>query len=529
MFVMIKKCSFLFLMALLLVSCGGMEPVVFDDSHRPGVSMAGASMTGTAVTSSGVGSASEMETIALDSPPQYVGSNQATGFQGDMSLDGQENNVSPPSSVIDAMPGSFIPEGGSPGFDLFNVENPIEIARTNQNAAPAPVPQGSSFQPTLSQGAYGASGSSVGTSFIPDASKREVVVRSYNHTPGTSGLNVGDSFTFSNPTTTYKVRSITVDSIFWDTDGGEQSVTTHNLLLPAASWSSESRGQGSREITQVQGGLFPLAVGNTMSFKVVTKANISPYRWDSFWSCSVINRGFVTVVAGEFDVYIITCSRSSLEEITFYFAPKLGHYVRQEVNSPGNPEVYVREMIAYDRPNLSYSAGVPSRVDNTLMTGISPGSRAKFRSTYLPSRDSLDSKVEDAVRVQQQFNNNARDSLAATSSTVRTPSRTVTVRDAGSSSSSVANVSVQGYPMGINIHLASYKKEKNLDVGWRYLQGKVSVLRGLSSSSLLVDIPSRGGLFYRLFAGPFPSSSSASSICSEVKSAGEYCQVVRTN
>jgi hypothetical protein len=516
MVIRIDKLFTLLLGVWFLASCSDARPVVFNEgSYVPadGSEVAQQPLP-PATRGSQVSSG-----VVLNDPIGGTGGTGGAG--GSRSAAGAQ----PPVSVVDAMPGTFIPEAGEPGFDLFSVENPIELAL--DNAATRTVPRTQVSQPVLTGEGYGASQSATGLSFIPDTAKREVVVRSYNHTPGTAGLNVGDAFTFSNPTTTYNVRSITVDSIFWDADNGEQSVTTHNLLLPAASWSSDGRGQGSREISQVQGGLFPLAVGNTMSFKAVTNANISPYRWESFWSCSVINRGFVKVVSGEFDVFIINCSRSSLDEVTFYFAPKLGHYVRQEVKSPGNPEVYVRELIAYDRPNLSYAAGVPSRVDNTLMTGLSPGSQAQFRSTYLPTKGSVDTKVEEAMKTQEALANATAKSFRPQPTT---PSRTNMKADdmmkdtmANASSSSLSDKG----PSGIYVHLASYKSPKNLDLGWKALLKKIPSLSSFSSTSRFVNVPSRGGDFFRLFVGPFASVNEARGFCTGIKSEGQYCQVMR--
>ena len=503
-------------LGVLLSSCGGLEPVVFQDNVGSSVAMQDGSYGNAPLTE-----------LPTDRP--------SADFAG-MSDNGMQHGagIHPPVSIVDTIPGTFIPEAEESGFDLFNVENPIELSDQGLGSAndTQTSPQ-TVNQSILSGQSYGLG--NTGLSYAPDTTKREVVVRSYNHTPGSVGLNVGDTFTFSNPTTAYTVRSITVDSIFWDADNDEQSVTTHNLLMPAASWSSEGRGQGSREITQVQGGLFPLAVGNTMSFKAVTSANISPYRWESFWSCSVINRGFVTVVAGEFDAYVITCSRSSLDEVTFYFAPKLGHYVRQEVKAPGNPEVYVRELIAYDRPSLSYAAGLPSRVDNTLMTGISPGSQAKFRSTHLPGETSVESDLEDAIAAQRRMagssvRNTFSEGAAQGEAGQEKSDNAVMRRDSSSvqkGSNAVARVLSQEAPSGIYAHLASYQEEENVSIGENVLRTSVPALREASFTSMLVNVPSKGGDFFRLFVGPFSSASEAMSVCNSVRELGRYCQVTQ--
>lgn len=76
------------------------------------------------------------------------------------------------------------------------------------------------------------------------------------------------------------------------------------------------------------------------------------------------------------------------------------------------------------------------------------------------------------------------------------------------------------------VHLASYRsKEASLD-GWRRLQGLYPALLGeLSGHFAIFDVPSLGGRFYRLKAGPFDGASGAQALCRSLSSAGEYCVV----
>ncbi|MCH8862802.1 MAG: SPOR domain-containing protein [Proteobacteria bacterium] len=76
------------------------------------------------------------------------------------------------------------------------------------------------------------------------------------------------------------------------------------------------------------------------------------------------------------------------------------------------------------------------------------------------------------------------------------------------------------------VHLASYRsKEASLD-GWRRLQGLYPALLGeLSGHFAIFDVPSLGGRFYRLKAGPFEGASGARKLCRDLNNAGEYCVV----
>ncbi len=76
------------------------------------------------------------------------------------------------------------------------------------------------------------------------------------------------------------------------------------------------------------------------------------------------------------------------------------------------------------------------------------------------------------------------------------------------------------------VHLASYRsKEASLD-GWRRLQGLYPGLLGeLSGHFAIFDVPSLGGRYYRLKAGPFAGASAARQLCRDLNNVGEYCVV----
>lgn len=76
------------------------------------------------------------------------------------------------------------------------------------------------------------------------------------------------------------------------------------------------------------------------------------------------------------------------------------------------------------------------------------------------------------------------------------------------------------------VHLASYRsKEASLE-GWRRLQGLYPELLGeLSGHFSIFDVPSLGGRYYRLKAGPFEGASGAQQLCRDLNNAGKYCVV----
>ncbi len=77
------------------------------------------------------------------------------------------------------------------------------------------------------------------------------------------------------------------------------------------------------------------------------------------------------------------------------------------------------------------------------------------------------------------------------------------------------------------VHLGSYKSSKMLDRGWQQLQKRFSkILGGEQKSVSRVDLGKKG-TFLRLGVQA-TDSRSASRLCSQLKSSGQYCTVMRT-
>lgn len=76
------------------------------------------------------------------------------------------------------------------------------------------------------------------------------------------------------------------------------------------------------------------------------------------------------------------------------------------------------------------------------------------------------------------------------------------------------------------VHLASYRSEEAAEAGWQLLRGRYPDLLGqLSGNFSMFDVPSLGGRYYRLKAGPFEGAGGARELCRKLNDAGEYCVV----
>ena len=87
------------------------------------------------------------------------------------------------------------------------------------------------------------------------------------------------------------------------------------------------------------GALWPLRVGRTVSFDETRTTTLPSFgierRTTLRWDCSVRETRSVSVPAGDFDTFHVSCKAYRqdffllLQTITWDYAPSLGHYVRR--------------------------------------------------------------------------------------------------------------------------------------------------------------------------------------------------------
>lgn len=77
-----------------------------------------------------------------------------------------------------------------------------------------------------------------------------------------------------------------------------------------------------------------------------------------------------------------------------------------------------------------------------------------------------------------------------------------------------------------SIHLASFVRAKNVQLGWLIYQARYSELLK-EKFPLTMDIVKDGTQYHRLLAGMFKSKQQAKDICNELKEVKQYCRVVK--
>lgn len=157
---------------------------------------------------------------------------------------------------------------------------------------------------------------------------------------------VGRSFAFDDGRreTVLRVRG---ELLTWRKNRFSTAVAYRNFLIPSLSWESRTRKSRSR-ITAPARMLWPLRVGNDQRFEVTqiveAKGDARPRggkarsEFKHSWRCVVERTERLTVPAGTFDTYRISCFRyrpgTTIWRQTriYHYAPRVGHFIsRQDI------------------------------------------------------------------------------------------------------------------------------------------------------------------------------------------------------
>jgi len=150
--------------------------------------------------------------------------------------------------------------------------------------------------------------------------------------------DVGEAFTYDDGRTD-TVIARRGDKVTWRTGNGVIQKGYRNFLIPFFEW--QNRTRRSRALISAKPDmLWPLATGNKQSFEVkqtiVSNDGLTTTEIEQNWQCAVEGTEKITVPAGTFDTYRISCFRyipgTSFwrQTRTFNYAPAIGRYVMRE-------------------------------------------------------------------------------------------------------------------------------------------------------------------------------------------------------
>lgn len=149
----------------------------------------------------------------------------------------------------------------------------------------------------------------------------------------------GDAFIFSDGRVE-RVRKLDAAGVVWSGLSARRWARDRNFIVPVLSWRLGER-EGRRTVSPGAERLWPLARGKAARFRVVTETrNVGEAAWRrsvSMWTCHTGSPRMVTVKAGAFEAWPVSCDRYSptsmrlQEQTTWDYAPEVGHYIRRTV------------------------------------------------------------------------------------------------------------------------------------------------------------------------------------------------------
>lgn len=201
----------------------------------------------------------------------------------------------------------------------------------------------------------------------------------------------GTKFVYSNGTWE-TVTQVISDGVTWTNHRGDKSTGLPDFTYKRHTWQTKKR-QGNRKYAQTKfwvgvttKTLWPLKPGNKTRFDEYGRWSDSSgveRDYDSYWSCEVKGTERISVVAGDFDTWKITCKRypdrfrstsKTREYRTWYYAPSINHWVLEVRDYNGYRENRRKELAAI-LPDLDFFAeqdedlvSLKKQFQNTLET-----------------------------------------------------------------------------------------------------------------------------------------------------------------
>jgi hypothetical protein len=156
----------------------------------------------------------------------------------------------------------------------------------------------------------------------------------------------GATFIYSNGRVERVVESAD-RSVTWATRSGRTYERHSSFFVPILDWRLGDT-VGKRTVAGAPEKLWPLAVGNTSRFRVVTETEDRDggrkRRSVELWRCHVAAVEKVETKSGPFDAHRIECERHSSETMrllrrdVWHYAASVGHYVSRDSLNYGNGE-----------------------------------------------------------------------------------------------------------------------------------------------------------------------------------------------
>ena len=165
----------------------------------------------------------------------------------------------------------------------------------------------------------------------------------------------GETFTYANGRVE-RVVAVNGSEVTFERENGRRFTRDRNFVVPRLAWETRSR-TGEHRVWGNQDRLWPLEVGNNarlraerrMTQKDSGEVDTSMRKFE----CNVDGSEKVSVKAGTFATYRIRCVRYNarasriVSTETWYYAPRIGHYVRRDTQYASDGRREVKELAKY--------------------------------------------------------------------------------------------------------------------------------------------------------------------------------------
>ncbi len=314
---------------------------------------------------------------------------------------------------------------------------------------------------------------------------------------------IGDTFVYSadGKLVQEQVVNASADRVTWTNDKGMIWSTSNDLVTPQLSWSAHPElGRGRQTIIGNPEAIFPLKEGNSVAFGIRGNSENAPTGWRDEKKCEVVGQRDISVTAGDFTTFHISCHRKGIKE-DLYYAPIAQNYVlrtREFANAKSQKEL-ISVRLADDRTkNIPAKMTRPKKERQTQPKPFKmvPGSSTSKNADV----DALISKLEKVLAKAEKSSKSVQKE---------------TSKDQQTSSKRSGKYGV---------HLASYRTKKGARKGWETLKKKYpKELKGLAFATTEFDSGKRG-TYIRLMGIAFKSKASANRFCKKLRARRQYCK-----
>ncbi len=338
----------------------------------------------------------------------------------------------------------------------------------------------------------------------------------------------GDRYIYDNPREEWTIVGVKDGLVTWESSLGETRITMFDPLLPPIAWKKGEETQGSRQILEWSGGLFPLKAGNKLTFKSAVQVKGEAGHALFVWNCYAGNPRLVQVPAGPFAAVPVYCRRSDGHKLHTYYAPALNNAVSLIVTTPEGRET--------TRNLLAFEPGGGARITAPRVESLPGGWSAAAVANW-----SQDMAGVPRVRPERVASANPPVGLAAPTDRSRSadevhpaenaPQRMMLAMNASAAKPAPAPkaipASAPAAERHYGAHIGSFATRDGAEHAWAVFGRKSATLRKTARHEVYpIDLGAPKGTLYRLVAGPSASKADVQKLCDALKAEGAYCMVV---